>query len=231
MPAFFWEQYGFWCFAGHAQVSALLRDRRFGQQILHLASRQQLGWSEPPAHLGPFLDVESHSLLELEPPEHTRLRNAHQPGLRVAAGRAPRAAHRRTGQRNDRRFRGTRRDRSDRAFRDADPGRRHRRTARRAPRNGAAAARLVAPHGRDVSVRAHRRDRTARGGGGAANSSRSCAAMSSSARGRPDRRSHQPAHRRRIRRRPPDRGRADRHLHPGAERGPRGHRSCASATA
>jgi cytochrome P450 len=74
-PAFFWEQYGFWCFARHAQVSALLRDRRFGRQILHVASRQQLGWSEPPAHLRPFLDVESHSLLELEPPEHTRLRN------------------------------------------------------------------------------------------------------------------------------------------------------------
>ncbi len=74
-PVFFWEQYGFWCFARHAQVSALLRDRRFGRQILHLTSRQKLGWSEPPAHLRSFLDVERHSLLELEPPEHTRLRN------------------------------------------------------------------------------------------------------------------------------------------------------------
>jgi cytochrome P450 len=74
-PAFFWEQYGFWCFARHAQVSALLRDRRFGRQILHLTSREKLGWSEPPAHLQPFLDVERHSLLELEAPEHTRLRN------------------------------------------------------------------------------------------------------------------------------------------------------------
>jgi cytochrome P450 len=74
-PAFFWEQYGFWCFARHAQVSALLRDRRFGRQILHVTSRQKLGWSEPPARLQPFVDVESHSLLELEPPEHTRLRN------------------------------------------------------------------------------------------------------------------------------------------------------------
>ena len=74
-PIFFWEQYGFWCFARHAQVSALLRDRRFGRQILHVASREQLGWSEPAAHLRPFLDVERHSLLELEPPEHTRLRN------------------------------------------------------------------------------------------------------------------------------------------------------------
>jgi cytochrome P450 len=74
-PVFFWEQYGFWCFARHAQVSALLRDRRFGRQILHVTSREKLGWSEPPAHLRPFLEVESHSLLELEPPEHTRLRH------------------------------------------------------------------------------------------------------------------------------------------------------------
>src|SRR5579862_4943360 len=74
-PAFFWEEYGFWCFASHAQVTALLRDRRFGRQILHVANREQLGWSEPPAHLRSFLDVELHSLLELEPPEHTRLRN------------------------------------------------------------------------------------------------------------------------------------------------------------
>jgi cytochrome P450 len=74
-PVFFWEQYGFWCFATHADVSALLRDRRFGRQILHLASREALGWREPPAHLQPFLEVESHSLLSLEPPEHTRLRN------------------------------------------------------------------------------------------------------------------------------------------------------------
>jgi cytochrome P450 len=73
-PVFFWEQYGFWCFAGHAEVAQLLRDRRFGRQILHVASREKLGWSEPPAHLRAFHAVERHSLLELEPPEHTRLR-------------------------------------------------------------------------------------------------------------------------------------------------------------
>ena len=73
-PAFFWEQYGFWCFARHAQVSALLRDRRFGRQILHVATREELGWSEPPPHVAPFLELERHSLLELEPPAHTRLR-------------------------------------------------------------------------------------------------------------------------------------------------------------
>jgi cytochrome P450 len=73
-PAFFWEQYGFWCFATHAAVSALLRDRRFGRDMLHLATREELGWPEPAPHLAPFLAVERWSLLELEPPEHTRLR-------------------------------------------------------------------------------------------------------------------------------------------------------------
>jgi cytochrome P450 len=73
-PVFFWEQYGYWCFCRHAAVSALLRDRRFGRQILHVASRESLGWPEPPEHLAPFNAIEQHSLLELEPPEHTRLR-------------------------------------------------------------------------------------------------------------------------------------------------------------
>jgi unspecific monooxygenase len=73
-PALFWEDYGFWCFAGYAEVAALLRDRRFGRQILHVMSRERLGWPEPPEHLEPFNAIERHSLLELEPPEHTRLR-------------------------------------------------------------------------------------------------------------------------------------------------------------
>src|SRR5277367_4150024 len=73
-PVFFWEQYGHWCFCRHFDVSALLRDRRFGRQILQVASRESLGWPEPPAHLEPFDAIERHSLLELEPPEHTRLR-------------------------------------------------------------------------------------------------------------------------------------------------------------
>jgi cytochrome P450 len=74
-PAFFWEDYGFRCFAAHADVSALLRDRRFGRQILHVMSREELGWPEPKPHLAAFDALERHSILEMEPPEHTRLRN------------------------------------------------------------------------------------------------------------------------------------------------------------
>jgi cytochrome P450 len=74
-PAFVWEEYGHWCFARHEQVTQLLKDKRFGRQILHVASRAELGWPEPQPHLEPFLALERHSLLELEPPDHTRLRN------------------------------------------------------------------------------------------------------------------------------------------------------------
>ena len=73
-PVFYWEQYGFWCFANHADVSQILRDKRFGRQILHVASRAELGWPEDPKHLAEFHAIERHSLLELEPPAHTRLR-------------------------------------------------------------------------------------------------------------------------------------------------------------
>ncbi len=74
-PVFHWREYDHWCFARHDDVGALLRDARFGRQVLHVMSRAELGWPEPPARLTPFTAYERHSLLELEPPEHTRLRS------------------------------------------------------------------------------------------------------------------------------------------------------------
>ena len=74
-PAFFWRQYGCWCVASHELVSAGLRDPRFGRQVLHRASREELGWPEANPALAAFDAVERHSLLELEPPGHTRLRS------------------------------------------------------------------------------------------------------------------------------------------------------------
>lgn len=52
----------------HAAVHTVLRDRRFGREIP--AELAKPG----PLHLAPFLAVESHSLLDAEPPRHTRLR-------------------------------------------------------------------------------------------------------------------------------------------------------------
>ena len=73
-PTFVWEDYGHWCFTGFKEVNALLRDKRFGRQILHVATREELGWPPPKDHTAAFDLTEKYSLLALEPPAHTRLR-------------------------------------------------------------------------------------------------------------------------------------------------------------
>ncbi len=72
-PAFFWEEYGFWCFGDFETVNRLLRDRRFGRQKPEGAADSQ-GNSIDRAHLRNFDGIEANSMLELEPPAHTRLR-------------------------------------------------------------------------------------------------------------------------------------------------------------
>ena len=73
-PLFYWEEQAQWFCCGYAQVNSLLRDKRFGRQILHVATRKELGLPEPAPHLRDFDQAEQWSLLSLEPPEHTRLR-------------------------------------------------------------------------------------------------------------------------------------------------------------
>ena len=73
-PGFFWEEYGHWCFADFKTVSALLRDKRFGRDILHVASREEIGLPEPKPHTADFDLTEKYSLLNLEAKAHTRLR-------------------------------------------------------------------------------------------------------------------------------------------------------------
>lgn len=68
-PFFHWQDYGLTCATTAATVGAILRDRRFGREVPD-ARRQPI-----PDHLQPFYAVEAHSMLELEPPRHTRLRN------------------------------------------------------------------------------------------------------------------------------------------------------------
>lgn len=64
-----------WVFPRFDDVNAIFRDRRFGREILHIATREELGWDPIPEHLEPFYAFEAQSLLEKEPPEHTRLRS------------------------------------------------------------------------------------------------------------------------------------------------------------
>ncbi|MER8745075.1 cytochrome P450 [Mesorhizobium sp. M1004] len=71
--AFFWEEFGFWCFGGFDDVNRLLRDRRFGRQN-PAGIPDSRGIGEDRSHLAAFDGIESNSMLELEPPVHTRLR-------------------------------------------------------------------------------------------------------------------------------------------------------------
>jgi cytochrome P450 len=73
-PAFAWDEYGIVCFAHHDSVNALLRDRRLGRDFSHVMSREEAGLEPIPEHLSEFYAFESRSMLELEPPAHTRLR-------------------------------------------------------------------------------------------------------------------------------------------------------------
>ena len=63
-----WEDYGMPAAFSHATVSMLFKDRRLGREVPpELATT-------PAPHTKAFYDVEAHSMLELEPPRHTRLR-------------------------------------------------------------------------------------------------------------------------------------------------------------
>jgi cytochrome P450 len=66
-PFFRWTDYNLTCTGNSAAVNAIFRDRRFG--------REPIATPAIPPHLAPFYAVEAHSMLELEPPRHTRLRN------------------------------------------------------------------------------------------------------------------------------------------------------------
>lgn len=72
-PIVFWEEFGCLAVADYGQISAILRDRRFGR-VLPSGDDGRPDLSGQPATLQAFYDIERHSLLDLEPPTHTRLR-------------------------------------------------------------------------------------------------------------------------------------------------------------
>ena len=63
-----------WLVARHADVSALLRDRRLGRSYGHLATDEEFGRTPPPAWQAPFTESQRAQLIDMEPPDHTRLR-------------------------------------------------------------------------------------------------------------------------------------------------------------
>jgi cytochrome P450 len=63
-----------WVVPHHADVSALLRDRRFGRTYHHLATDAEMGRPSAPESHAPFWQLIRSGILDMEPPDHTRVR-------------------------------------------------------------------------------------------------------------------------------------------------------------
>lgn len=84
------EGSGLWLVTRHQDVRACLRDRRLGRVYDHIASDDEIGAPPRDPRWAPFWKVEKHSLLELEPPDHTRLRRLVSKAFTVRAVEAMR---------------------------------------------------------------------------------------------------------------------------------------------
>ncbi|MEU6339858.1 cytochrome P450 [Streptomyces sp. NPDC046977] len=72
--AHWFEPSGQWLIPHYADVSALLRDRRLGRTYLHRFSHEDFGRTPPPPEHEPFTVLNGNGLLDLEAPDHTRIR-------------------------------------------------------------------------------------------------------------------------------------------------------------
>jgi unspecific monooxygenase len=70
----YYEPTNQWLVPHHADVSALLRDRRLGRTYQHRFSHEEFGRTPPPPEQEPFHTLNDHGMLDLEPPDHTRIR-------------------------------------------------------------------------------------------------------------------------------------------------------------
>lgn len=72
--AHWFEPTGQWLIPHHSDVSALLRDRRLGRTYLHRFSHEEFGRTPPPAAHEPFTTLNGQGILDLEAPDHPRIR-------------------------------------------------------------------------------------------------------------------------------------------------------------
>lgn len=77
-PIFYDEPWRKIFFTRYEDIAALLRDRRLGRQILHVLSRDELGWPPPSQLQQDFDHFQDSHILDREPPHHTRLRRLMQ---------------------------------------------------------------------------------------------------------------------------------------------------------
>ena len=63
-----------WLVPRWEDVNRILRDRRFGRTYLHVATHEEMGRTPPPEPQAPFWRVVQSGILDMEPPNHTRVR-------------------------------------------------------------------------------------------------------------------------------------------------------------
>jgi cytochrome P450 len=63
-----------WLISRYEDVDGLLRVRRFGRTYLHMATHGEMGRPAPPGWHAPFWDLINAGILDMEPPDHTRVR-------------------------------------------------------------------------------------------------------------------------------------------------------------
>ncbi|MEV0235131.1 cytochrome P450 [Nonomuraea sp. NPDC050786] len=73
-PVSYFEPTDQWLISRHADVNALLRERRLGRSYLHVATHEEFGRPPEPEFQEPFWRVIRAGMLDVEPPVHTRLR-------------------------------------------------------------------------------------------------------------------------------------------------------------
>jgi cytochrome P450 len=64
-----------WFLSRYDDCAAVLRDSRFGHEILNVMTREELGWAaETPENIRPLVEMQRGWMLLKDPPDHTRLR-------------------------------------------------------------------------------------------------------------------------------------------------------------
>ena len=74
LPVFYDPAWNKVYFTRYDDIAALLRDKRLGRSILHVLSRDELGWPPPNPLTRDFDHFQENHMLDNEPPKHTRLK-------------------------------------------------------------------------------------------------------------------------------------------------------------
>lgn len=62
-------------FTRHADISSLLKDKRLGRTMLHLYSREEIGWPPPDVRTKGFRSYQDNVFMDMEGKSHTRIRS------------------------------------------------------------------------------------------------------------------------------------------------------------